>query len=138
MTQIWVLESGLNNNHFWAKFKIVLVRKLGRKFYYLAKFQVVFLSNLWIKMSRLYFFLQIFRLQTFKLVTFPWFQTTKVMVFPSNFWKTTIIWQFLSYFEFCSGTLLTQNWSLDFTKYVTKAGRLVKFQSPWVFPALGL
>ena len=39
-TQIWVLSPGWDNNHSWAKFKIVLVRKPGRKFYYfMAKFQ---------------------------------------------------------------------------------------------------
>ena len=91
------------NMHSWAKFKIVLVRKPGRKFYYfMAKFQgsgfsfpslnqnikvVVFPSNFWF--------------QKFKVVVFPsnfWFQNFKVVVFPSNFWKTTIIWQFLEWF----------------------------------------
>ena len=85
--------------HSWAKFKIVLVRKPGRKFYYfMAKFQgsgfsfqslnqnikvVVFPSNFWF--------------QKFKVVVFPsnfWIPFFKVVVFPSNFWNITIIWWF--------------------------------------------
>jgi len=92
-----------SNCHSWAKFKIILMRKPGRKFYYfMAKFQgsgfsfqslnqnikvVVFPPNFWF--------------QKFKVVVFPsnfWFQISKVVVFPSNFWKTTIIWQFLEWF----------------------------------------
>ena len=63
--QIW------RKNHSWAKFKIVLVRKPGRKFYYfMTKFQG-----------------SCFSFQSLN-------QNIKVVVFPSNFWNTTIIWQF--------------------------------------------
>ena len=67
----WVInyeEKKMCIKHSWAKLEIVLVRKLGRKFYYfMAKFQgsgfsfsslnqnikvVVFPSNFWFKTSR--------------------------------------------------------------------------------------
>ena len=101
------------NFYSWAKFKIVLVRKPGRKFYYfMAKFQgsgfsfpslnqnikvVVFPSNFWIHKFKVVVFPSNFWFHKFKVVVFPsnfWFQIFKVVVFPSNFWKTTIIWQF--------------------------------------------
>ena len=129
-------------SHSWAKFKIILVRKLGRKFYYfMAKFQgsgfsfpslnqnikvVVFPSNFWF--------------QNIKVVVFPsnfWFQNFKVVVFPSNFWKTTMIWQFftviLNFSQECY-YLKNKVGVVDFTK----ARGLVKFQSPRALRALGL
>ena len=136
------LESGWDNNHSWAKFKIVLVRKQERKFYYfMAKFQgsgfsfqslnqnikvVVFPSNFWF--------------QKFKVVVFPsnfWIQFFKVVVFPSNFWNTTIIWRFfrviLNFAQECY-YLENKVGVVDFTK----ARGLVKFQSPRALRALGL
>jgi len=81
----WRVPVNNNNLHSWAKFKIVLVRKPGRKFYYfMAKFQGSGFSFPSLN-------------QNIKVVVFPsnfWFQNFKVVVFPSNFWKTTIIWQF--------------------------------------------
>ena len=65
-----------SKEHFWAKFKIVLVRKPGRKFYYfMAKFQVSGFSFQSLN-------------QDIKVVAFPsifLFQKFKVAVFPSNF-----------------------------------------------------
>ena len=128
--------------HSWAKFKIVLVRKPGRKFYYfMAKFQgsgfffqsskqnikvVVFPSNFWF--------------QKFKVVVFPsnfWIQFFKVVVFPSIFWNTTMIWQVLR-------VILNFSQECYYLKnkvgvvYFTKARGLVKFQSPRALQALGL
>ena len=72
--------------HSWAKFKIVLVRKPGRKFYYfMEKFQGSGFSFQSLN-------------QNIKVVVFPsnfWIQFFKVVVFPSNFWNATIIWQIL-------------------------------------------
>ena len=114
-------ESSWDNNHSWAKFKIVLVRKPKRKFS----------CVLYGKILRYWFFLPIFESKfqgsgfSFKF----WIQFFKVVVFPSIFWNTTMIWQVLRvvlnfslecyYFKNKVGVL-------DFTK----ARGLVKFQSP--------
>ena len=131
-----------NKQHSRAKFKTVLVRKPGRKFYYfMAKFQgsgfsfpslnqnikvVVFPSNFWF--------------QKFKVVVFPsnfWFQNFKVVVFPSNFWKTTTIWQFfwviLNFSQECY-YFKNKVGVVDFTK----ARGLVKISKPAALRALGL
>ena len=89
--------------HSWSKFKIVLVRKPGRKFYYfMAKCQGSGFSFLSLNQNiKVVVFPSHFWFQKFKVVVFPshfWFQNFKVVVFPSNFWKTTIIWQFLEWF----------------------------------------
>ena len=65
------------NNHSWAKFKIVLVRKLERKFYYfMAKFEGSGFSFQSLN-------------QNLKVLVFPsifWIQNFKVVVFSSNLW----------------------------------------------------
>ena len=110
----------VNILHSWAKFKIVLVRKSGRKFYYfMTKFQGSGFSFQSLN-------------QNIKVVVFPsnfWIQFFKVVVFPSNFWNTTIIWRFfrviLNFAQECY-YLENKVGVVDFTK----ARGLVKFQSP--------
>ena len=136
--RLWVLtsKSSWDNNHSWQKFKIVLVKKTGRKFY---SFHSKNLSkhNFWEYIVEFPF---IFWIQFFKVVVNPsnfWFQNVKVVVFPSNFWKTTIIWQFfrviLNFSQECY-YLKNKVGVVDFTK----ARGLVKFQSPRALRALGL
>ena len=98
-------QENKKKNHSWAKFKIILVRKPGRKFYYFTtKFQgsgfsfpplnqnikvVVFPSNFWFHEFEVVVFPSNFWFQNFKVVVFPsnfWFHELKVVVFPSNFW----------------------------------------------------
>ena len=106
--------------HSWAKFKIVLVRKPGTKFYYfMAKFQVSAFSFQSLN-------------QNIKVVVFPstfWIQFFKVVVFPSNFLNITIIWQFFRVI-----LNFAQEWYYLENKvgvvHFTKARGMVKFQSP--------
>ena len=98
----------IRNCHSWAKFKIIKVRKPGRKFYYFICQNTIFGS------SRISFhFLN---------------KKFKVVVFPSNFWKTAIIWQFfrviLNFSQECY-YLINKVGVVDFTK--TRG--LLKFQS---------
>ena len=117
-----------SQKHSWAKFKIVLVWKPGRKFYYfMAKFQGSAFSFQSLN-------------QNIKVVFFPsnfWILFFKVVVFPSNFWNITIIWRFfrviLNFAQECY-YLKNKVGVVDFTK----ARGLVKFQSPRALRALGL
>ena len=119
------------NEHSWAKFKILLVRKPGRKFYYfMAKFQGSGFSFQSLNQNiKVVVFPSIVWFQKFKVVVFPsnfWIQFFKVVVFPSNFWNITIIWRFfrviLNFAQECY-YLENKVGVVDFTK----ACRLVKF-----------
>lgn len=74
------------SKHSWAKFKIILVWKPGRKFYYImTNFQGSGFSFQSLN-------------QNIKVVVFPancWFQKFKVVFFPSNFWNITLIWRYI-------------------------------------------
>ena len=89
-----------SSRHSWQKFKIVLVRKPGRKLYYfMAKFQGSgFLPIFESKYQGSGFFYSNFSISKIQSsMVFPsnfWIQFFKVVVFPSNFWNTTVIWQF--------------------------------------------
>ena len=87
-------------SHSWAKFKIVLVRKPGRKLYYfMAKFQgsgfLPIFESIYQGSGFFYSNFSISKIQS--SMVFPSnfrIQFFKVVVFPSNFWNTTTIWRF--------------------------------------------
>ena len=84
-------HTSCGNSHSWAKFKILLVRKPGRKFYcFMAKFQVSGFTFLSLNQNiKVVVFPSNFLFQNIKVVVFPsifLFQNFKVVVFPSNFW----------------------------------------------------